>query len=206
MNEETYPDLLWALRGAGQFFGLVTELVIEALPLSVLGNDKGVIWAGTFVFPLDRAKEVCTVMEDLMGNNRYGTSGLMMVMAPPPARKPSLIISTVLTGDPRDAQEAFKPLYDLQPVKASGAEVPIQNASDAVAAIGAKGDFKRFGIVGLHHFEVDLFMKTVTLWKEMMAECPDAINTSFNFKWDSRPVKSPRFDSAMSHHDIRYWQ
>ena len=206
VSEETNPDLLWALRGAGQFFGLVTQLVIEALPLSVLGNDKGVIWAGTFIFPLDRAKEVCTIMADVMDNNRYGTSGLMMVMAPPPTRKPSLVISTVLTGDPQDAQEAFKPLYDLQPVKASGAAVPIQNASDAVAAMGAKGDFKRFGIVGLYHFEVDLFLETVVLWKEMMAACPDAINTSFNFKWDSRPVKSPRFDSAMSLHDIRYWQ
>jgi len=28
VNEETHPDLLWALRGAGQFFGLVTQPVI----------------------------------------------------------------------------------------------------------------------------------------------------------------------------------
>ncbi len=204
--EETHPDLLWAIRGAGQFFGLVTQLVIDAKPLSVLGNDKGVIWAGIFVFPLDRAEEVCSTMKALMDDNRYETSGLMMVMAPPPVRQPSLVISARLTGDPEDAQEAFKPLYDLQPIVANGAEVPIQNASDARAAMGAKGDFKRFGVVGLRRFEADSFMKTISLWKEMVAECPDAINTAFNFQWDSRPVKPPRFDSAMSHHDIRYWQ
>ena len=206
VTEETNPDLLWAIRGAGQFFGLVTQLVIEAQPLSVLGNNKGVIWAGIFVFPLDRAEEVCSAMKGLMDNDRYGTSGLMMVMAPPPARKPALAISARLTGEPIDAQEAFKPLYDLQPIAVNGAEVPIQNASDARAALGAKGDFKRFSVVGLNCFNVDSFMQTISLWKEMVAECPDSINTSFNFQWDSRPVRPPRFDSAMSHHDIRYWQ
>jgi hypothetical protein len=85
---ETHPDLLWAIRGTGQFFGLVTQLVIQAYPLSVLGNDRGVLWAGTFTFPLERAEEVCSSMKGLMDNERYGTSGLMMVMAPLPARKP----------------------------------------------------------------------------------------------------------------------
>jgi FAD/FMN-containing dehydrogenase len=28
-SETQNPDLLWAIRGAGQFFGLVTELVIK---------------------------------------------------------------------------------------------------------------------------------------------------------------------------------
>jgi hypothetical protein len=62
VTEVTNPDLLWAIRGAGQFFGLVTQLVIEAQLLSVLGNDLVVLWAGTFVFPLDRAEEVCSKM------------------------------------------------------------------------------------------------------------------------------------------------
>ena len=84
--------------------------------------------------------------------------------------------------------------------------MPIQNANDAQDALGAKGDFKRFGIIGLHCFEQDSFLKTIELWKELVAECPDAINTSFNFKWDSRPAKKPGFESAMSLHDIRYFQ
>jgi hypothetical protein len=38
VTEEKEPDLLFALRGAGQFFGLVTELVIKAHPFAALGN------------------------------------------------------------------------------------------------------------------------------------------------------------------------
>lgn len=206
VTEESYPDLLWAIRGAGQFFGLVTQLTIRAHPLSALGNDKGVIWVGTFVFSLDRAKEVCLVMKKLMDDGSYGTAGLMMIMAPPPARNPSLVISARYTGDCNDASKAYKPLYDLNPTIANGGEVPIQNASDGREALAAKGGLKRFGIVGLHNFDIESFLETINIWKEMVTECPDAINTAFNFQWDARPVRTPEFESANCLHDIRYWQ
>ena len=206
VTKDTCPDLLYALRGAGQFFGLVTQLVIKMHSLSVLGNDRGVIWAGSFVFPLDRAEEVCQAIKYVIDDSRYGTSGLMMVMAPPPKRQPSLVVAARLTGDPADAQEAYKPLYDLNPLVANGAEVLIQNTSDGRAANEAKGDFKKFGIAGLKHFDAAAFMEVVSLWKGMITEIPDAINTAFSFQWDARPVRKPDFESAMSLHDIRYWQ
>lgn len=206
VDEHSYPDLLWAIRGAGQFFGLVTQLVVKAHPLSALGNDRGVIWAGSFVFPLDCAKEVATVMKPLMDDSGRATAGLMMIMAPPQHRSPSLVIAARFTGDPADAEMAYKPLFDLGPVVAAGKEIPIQNASDGREAIGAKGDFKRFGVVGLRRFSVDAFLESINVWKDLMAECPDAINTAFNFQWDSRSAKAPDFESAMCLHDIRYWQ
>lgn len=206
VTEEKEPDLLWAIRGAGQFFGLVTELTIKVHPLSELGNDQGVIWVGSFVFPLERAEEVAQTMKPLMDDGSKATAGLMMTMAPPPTRKPCLVIAARFTGDPDDASNAYKPLYDLAPIVASGGPVPIQNTSDAREALAAKGDYKRFGVVGLRRFDVERFLQTVEVWKALVEECPDAINTAFNFQWDSRPPKQPGFDSAMSLHDIRYWQ
>ena len=206
VTEDIHPDLLWAIRGGGQFFGLVTQLVVKTHPLSLLGNDRGVIWMGAFVFPIDRADEVCSAMKLVMDDERYGTSGLLMVAAPPPARKPSLIVSARLTGDPNDADKAYKSLYNLQPIVANGGEVPIQNVSDGRAAFEVKGDFKQFCIAGLPGFEIPSFLKTISLYEEMIAECPDAINSAFNFQWDSRPVKSSKFDSALGHHHVRFWQ
>lgn len=200
------PDLLWAIRGAGHFFGVVTELVIKAYPFSLLGNEDGTIWSGAFVFPLDRAKEVATVMDALMDDSRYGTSGLMMIAAPPPNKKPSLVIAARHIGDPAKVQEAYQHLYDLKPLVANGGQVPIQNASDGREAFTANGSFKRFGILGLRRFDIDRFMQTVEVWRELIDECPDALSTSFNFQWDSRPVRTPEFDSAMCLHDTRYWQ
>ena len=206
VNQDDHPDLLWALRGAGQFFGVVTQLVIQTLPLSVLGNDKGVIWAGMFVFPLDRAREVAEAMDVLMNDPTYPTSGLIMTMAPPPERKPALMISARLTGDPADAPQAYKKLYDLEPLSANGGEIPLQNASDARAAIGNKGDFKRFSIVGLKGFDINTFLKTIDIWRNLTHECPDAISTAFNFQWDARLPAPARFETALGLRDVRFWQ
>ena len=181
-TQQLRPDLLWALRGAGQFFGLVTQLVIKAYPVSLLGSKDGTLWAGAFIFHLDSASDIATVMKPLMDDSRYATSGLLMTMAPPPARKPSIVISARYTGDPADAETAYKPLYDLKPLAANGSRVPIQNISDGREAIGAKGDFKRFGIVGLRRFDIESFLRTIEVWKELIADCPDAINTAFNFQ------------------------
>ncbi|KAK8092005.1 hypothetical protein PG997_002366 [Apiospora hydei] len=177
VTEEKEPDLLYAIRGAGQFFGLVTELTVKTTPSSV-------IWVGAFVFPLERAKEVAEIMKPLMDDASWATAGLIMTMASPPARKPALVISARYTGNPDGAKIAYKPLYDLQPL----------------------GDFKRFGIVGLKRFDIDSFLKTIEVWKALVEQCPDAMNTAFNFQWDSRPPKTPEFESAMSLHDTRYWQ
>lgn len=202
----SHPELLYAIRGAGQFFGLVTQLVVKAYPLSALGNERGEIWAGAFVFPLERAGEVVAVTEELMADSTYATAGMMMIMALPPLRTPSLAISARYTGDPNYASEAFKPLYALNPVVTSGSAVPIQNASDCHEVLGAKRRFKRFGVVGLHRFDAGTFLKTVGLWREMVGKCPDAVGSKFNFQWDSRPVRKMGFESAMCLHDIRYWQ
>ncbi|KAI1124901.1 hypothetical protein F5Y10DRAFT_248289 [Nemania abortiva] len=206
VTDEDEPDLLYAIRGAGQFFGLVFELIIRATPLTELGNDKGVIWAGAFVFPIDRAPEVAHAMSTLINDSSKATAGLMMVQAPPPTRNPALIVAARYTGDPDAAKIAYKALHDLGPIVANGGPVPIQNTSDGREALGAKGGFKKFGVVGLRRFNVDGFLGTIDVWKTLITECPDAINTSFNFQWDSRFAKQPNFESAMSLHDIRLWQ
>ena len=204
-SPESHPDLLWALRGAGHFFGIVTELTVRAYPLTDIDED-GALWMGSFVFPLSRAKEVAEVMKILMDDASKATSGLMILTAPPPHRNPSLVIAARYTGSSADAVAAYKPLFDLKPIVGDGKKVPIPNASDGREAVGVKGQFKRFGICGLRRFNVDRYLQTIEVWKELLKECPDAINTAFNFQWDSRYSKAPEFESAMCLHDIRYWQ
>ncbi|PQE28581.1 FAD binding domain containing protein [Rutstroemia sp. NJR-2017a WRK4] len=198
-------ELLYGICGAGHFFGLVTQLTIRAYPLSDLGNDQGLIWSGIFAFPLGQVREVCAAMDIIMNDSSHATAGLIMVMCPPPTRKPTLVISARYTGLPENAATAYRLLYDLNPVMSNGSAVPIQNASDAREAMGAKGDFKRFDIVGLHHFNTESFVETVRLYSDMIDECSDAINSAFNFQWAARSPRKPDFESANCLHDIRYW-
>ncbi|KAL1866667.1 hypothetical protein Daus18300_006611 [Diaporthe australafricana] len=206
VTQEQEPDLLYAIRGAGQFFGLITELTIRIWPMTELGNDQGVIWSGRFVFPIDRAPEVAQAMKGIVEDDSKATAGLLMAICLPPARKPALVVAGRCTGNPDDTHANFGALYALNPLTANGGPVPIQNASDGREALEAKDGFKTFGTVGLRRFEVERFLATVDVWKRLMEECPDAINTTFNFQWDSRLPKQPNFESANSLHDIRYWQ
>lgn len=149
-SESVNPDLLYCLRGAGQFFGLVTELTIRTYPLSVLGNPEGVVWSGSFTFPLDRVKEVTAVMPSIMNDTTYATRGLLMITSsPPPDLKPVIWIVGNFLGNPDEASKAYKPLFDLKPMKFEGGPVPIQNLSDALQPVCEKGGFKRFNMVGM---------------------------------------------------------
>jgi len=59
-SADEHPELLWALRGGGGSFGVVTslELALHALPTEVLG--------GIAIFELDRAAEVLARFRDVM--------------------------------------------------------------------------------------------------------------------------------------------
>ena len=206
VNPTKHPDLLWAIRGAGQHFGLVTQLVARTYPLALLGNSEGSIWMGTFIFPTTRAAEVGTAMEIIVNDSRYDTSGLMMLAAPPPSEKPVILIAARCTGDSNAGPQAYKTLHDLGPLVENSGLVPIQNVSDGRAALAAKGEYKEFGIAGVPSLKTSSFIEVAALFEEMVKECPETSKSTFNFQWGSRPVKMPEFGSAMRHHGVRFWQ
>lgn len=75
----------------------------------------------------------------------------------------------------------------------NGSGIPIQKASDAREAMGAKGYFNRFDTICLHRFNTNSFGETARLYFHMAAGCPDAINSAFNVQWLRR---KPDFESA----------
>jgi hypothetical protein len=60
----SHPDLFWALRGAGVFFGVVVEAEYKTYPLT----NNGIVGNWTGVYPLGDAKEVlgkvCEILDD----------------------------------------------------------------------------------------------------------------------------------------------
>lgn len=145
-------------------------------------------------------------MKGIMNDGHYQTAGLMMVTSPPPNRQPTLIVAARYTGNPDDAQEAYKPLYDLKPLAANGGPIPIQNAGDGRAEIGAYGGFKRFTIAGLPRFNDASFPKMVNIYQEMLHNYPNAANSAFIVQWDANLPKKPNFESATALHANRLWQ
>jgi hypothetical protein len=79
VSDTENSDLLYAIRGAGQFLGLVTSLTVRTYPFQeIFGNKEGTFWSGRFVFPLESAEEVASAMESIVNNQAYCTGGLVM--------------------------------------------------------------------------------------------------------------------------------
>ncbi len=55
-------DLLWAIRGAGQFFSIVTEPNLRTYRSSLISPDEE-SQASALLFPPERASEVCQVLQ-----------------------------------------------------------------------------------------------------------------------------------------------
>lgn len=210
---ETNPDLLWAIKGAGQFFGVITELTIQTYPLSSLGSN-GDLWTGKYIFPIERAEEVCCVMENIIFDKDKPTVGHMTVTAPPKhltteAPKEGfhalLIVSSHYLGAPENGPAVFKTLEDLHALKSESRTTAYQNLADHLDHLCIKGGFKRFSPAGLREFRAENFLQVIGIFLNLLRECPDAGASGYHFQWHSRLPRKPFVESAMSHHDIRFW-
>ncbi|KMU86994.1 FAD binding domain-containing protein [Coccidioides immitis H538.4] len=92
VSDNLNSDLFWALRGAGQFFGIVTELTIRTYPLSLIGSEIGTHYFSRFFFPISKVREVGAVMENIIRNRSQPTAGHLMIMAQPPKFEQIIVV------------------------------------------------------------------------------------------------------------------
>lgn len=123
-----------------------------------------------------------------------------MVATPPPARRPALVVTVRLVGHNSDAlqTEAFKPLYDLQPLVSGGGQLKIENNGDALAPLCGPGEFKKLRLTGIDAYDPKLLPEIAKLFDELTRECSDATGSLFSILWESQRAAAPSFESANS--------
>lgn len=117
VTDDTNPELMWALRGAGANFGVVTSFELRAHPIRPL------IMAGMLVVPNDgsRGEEAAHAYRDFIETApRDLTTALAAILAPPEefvppevVGKPVLGLIAAWLGDPAEAEEAVAPLREI---------------------------------------------------------------------------------------------
>ena len=79
-SEAENQELFWAIKGAGQFFGVVTEVTMKIYPLK---EEEGPL-SWTVIFPAAKMKEVAAVLDDVSRGEQVARSpGVAMVLAFP---------------------------------------------------------------------------------------------------------------------------
>jgi len=107
-------DLLWGLKGAGGNFGVVTEFEYRLHPVGPI------LYAGMVLHPRGVATDLARCYRDFMADapDEIG-GGLALLTAPPeefvPAEargKPACALIVIYLGDPRQGEEALRPLLE----------------------------------------------------------------------------------------------
>ncbi|MFI6365136.1 FAD-binding oxidoreductase [Nocardia sp. NPDC050630] len=105
-DADNHPDLLWALRGGGGNFGVVTSLELQLHPIST-------VYAGTLLYRYDKARAVLSAFRELCLTAPAELSlRATLINWPPTAPKgpPMAAITASFLGSAEDARAALRPL------------------------------------------------------------------------------------------------
>ena len=140
-SEDENADLLWALRGGGGNFGVVTALTLSL-------HEQSTVVAGPIIWSLDQAAEVLAWYRDFLPAQPDDLSGFFAFLSIPPGppfpeelhlQKVAAVI-WCFSGDPADADAALAPARAVgTPLLDGVGEVPLpafQSAFDAVYPAG----------------------------------------------------------------------
>ncbi len=99
VSTEDDPELLWALRGGGGNFGVVTSMLVRLHP------DRGLV-GGMVLFPWQEAPSVLTRYAELTADAPEGLTVLLELTVVPEVG-PCLLAVPVWSGEPRHAGAAM---------------------------------------------------------------------------------------------------
>lgn len=126
-SEKENTDLFWALRGAGQNFGVVAEFVLQAY-------DQGDVWAGLHIYlpTPENVKRVVVAANDLYTpdtnskskGDRRASGGILISKPPPGTGSIMLVMAIIVFGTEVEGKELYKSFYDIGPVADTTATVP----------------------------------------------------------------------------------
>jgi len=203
-SPKSHSDLLYGLRGAGQCFGVVTEITLQAHPISILGTLDGSVWTGVMVFPITVADRVFEALTALTEGPKAPTMGICIITSPPPSFVTSLIIIPVFFGEAVDAEGFYQPLISLGPFSTCK-NVPYPRINDSGDAFGVKGGFKRFSGAGLQKLNPKVWMEVAARYEELKRNFPDASTSGYAIEWNMRDPPQTGNETAFCHHDVKLW-
>ena len=145
-SETDDPELLWALRGGGGNFGVVTSMTFRVYPVST-------IVGGLMLFPIERAREVLGAFRALCARASDDLTAMATIHTAPPAPfvpaqlqgRLAIAIAGCHIGQAEAADAELAAIRDLGPAADVFAPMPytaLQSMLDATAPAGQRHYWK----------------------------------------------------------------
>ncbi|KAI8962424.1 FAD binding domain-containing protein [Daldinia sp. FL1419] len=158
VSPTSHAHLDWAIRGAGQNFGIVTSATMKAHPMR--GDDR--VWVGDLFYPAEKLEKYIEIFNTL--NMTEEMTIHWRIDLTPPNNTPVIAAQVFfMNADVEAAHAAFKPLYDLEPYKDTTEVIPYGQVNDARDFACVHGPRKPVWGAGLKSLDYEAFQ---TLWDE----------------------------------------
>ena len=203
VNERTHPDLLWAIRGAGANFGIVTSVLMNAYPTI----DEGRVWAGELTFTGDKLERFVTAMGDLnLTENMTVHWGFGYVGEENPM---PMVTAEVffMRGDAEAGRRAFQSFYDLEPESDNTQVQAYNRLNDDTVGLCEDGGRKPGWHVGLRTLDPQAFREVWNEWTDFVTRTESYFTTVLVESYSNYVLRQPEYAdrSPYAHRDINYY-
>ncbi|KAL4797782.1 hypothetical protein BDV19DRAFT_377313 [Aspergillus venezuelensis] len=135
-SESYNPDLFWAIRGAGQCFGVVVEFIFRA------HKHEDPVWGGTLGFSHGSLESIIEFGNNLIETTN-GNSSMVVQLSRYPfvgtGRYLGVMVSVFHYGKQETALPIFQPLFDLGPVYDTTMERSYASINNMLTADARRG-------------------------------------------------------------------
>lgn len=138
-SEKENADLFWAIRGAGQQFGVVTEFMYQGF------EQSNPVWAGLLGFPPEKLPQIVEFANKFHETSN-GDQGMNWgFSAPPPVCQTIVMTAVFYNGSQDEAEKFFADLLALGPILNHTHSMPYEEVNGMLNAATTYGGRKMFG-------------------------------------------------------------
>jgi len=200
-SEDENDDLLWALRGGGGNFGVVTAFKYQAHPVAT-------VIAGPTLWPLERATEIMRWYRDFIGDAPYDLGGFFAFLTVPPGPPfPEELhlqkmcgVVWCYAGPAEQADDIFRPVREQTPALDGLGAVPfpgIQSAFDPLYPPGLQSYWKA-------DFVSELSDEAIAKHVEHGSNLPTMLSTMHLYPIDGAAGRIGPSETAWSYREARW--
>lgn len=171
VSNTSHPDLFWALRGAGPNFGIVTAATVRAF-----GEDR-TAWIMSLTFEPSQIAAVAQAIQDLPLLPQQVVY-LVLSNSADGQNSPTVMVTGFLhDADEERGQQAFAPLYALEPLTTSSAVKPYTDWNAANDGFCSRGGRKPAYSTTINAMKADTWPEIWDLYSDFHAK-PAAQNSA----------------------------